>query len=183
MFGSSYVGPQYTIRLLLKNVETTGNENINLKPFSHFTLGCTLNDETEKVSASFEILSKFLKGPVSFKAEGIVNLGSESRPLWGIKFNIGSEKEGFRNEFGKLFDPLMCKERNGILYLWNQGNNQEQRCAHMTLGQTQEDKEKAEKLLNCKFTFDQMDYKKIGPHDPHLSMSLKNKPVNTLGPF
>lgn len=58
----------------------------------------------------------FVKGPASFKAEEVVNLSSAESPLWAVKLRVGDK---LRTELAKLFDPLMCAERNGNLYVWN----------------------------------------------------------------
>lgn len=53
--------------------------------------------------------------------------------------------------------------------------NPQKRCAHITIGPKPEDLEVAKKLLQskCEFVFTQMDYKKVGPNDPHVTKPLE----------
>lgn len=166
--------PAYTARMLLTNlISRRGIEAPKLKPFSHFTLACTLEDEAPKIAKSFDLLANFLKGPTSFKAEEVVNLGSGVSPLWAVKLSV---EAGLSNKLSKLFDNMMCPERNGILYLWSpERPGQQLKCPHITIGPQKEDEETAHRLVaeEFEFIFDQMDYKKVGPHDPLLSQSLQ----------
>ncbi len=167
--------PEYTIRLLLSNVQSESKETPKLKQFSHFTLGCTYADETSKVKMALEKLADFFKNTISFKAESVVNLGSEAQPLWGISLSLGSKEKSLRAIFSDQFDSIMCPERNGILYLWQPTENSQTKCPHITIGPRKEDLEIAKKLLelNCEFVFNQVDYKKVGPHDPHVTKTLE----------
>jgi len=172
---STAQGPAYTVRLLLGTVSSSSGATTKLKPFTHFTLACTSDDQTKKISESIETLAKDLGQPLSLKGEAVVNLGTESSPLWAIKLDLGAQEKKLRATLGKLFDSSMCPERNGTTYLWEATTGQsETKCPHITLGPKQEDYELAKKMIegSCVFTFDQVDYKKVGPHDPHFSKSL-----------
>jgi len=168
-------GPAYTARMLLSEVVPSikDTEAPKLKPFSHFTLACTAEDESARISEAFEALAKHLGKPVSFTAEEVVNLGGEAQALWGVKLNLDSHPE-LRDLLGSFFDSMMCPERNGTLYTWKPALGQTTKCPHITIGAKIEDKTIADRLVaeGCVFVFDQVDYKKVGPHDPHLSMSL-----------
>ena len=104
-------GPAYTARLLLS---ASQNNALNLKPFSHFTLGCTTADEQKQIASAFETL-KTTHGPLALKGENVLNFGTEEKPLWVITLNIDPE---LRTLLSTLFDPMMCAERNGICYTW-----------------------------------------------------------------
>lgn len=171
--------PEYTIRMLLSNVKAESKEIPKLKSFTHFTLGCTYADEHLKVTTAFEKLADIFKDSVTFKAEKVVNLGSEAQPLWGVGLSLGSNEKTIRNYFSDLFDSIMCPERNGILYLWQSKDESQIRYPHLTIGPRREDLEIAKNLLelNCEFIFNQIDYKKVGPHDPHITTNLE-KPHN-----
>ena len=174
-FTTAPKGPEFTARMLLTDITSPEQaETLRLKPFTHFTLACTLENEDPIVSESFEQLADFLGGPASFKAEEVVNFGSDDLPLWVVKLHLGAQEEQLRSVLGKLFDPIMCPERNGTLYLWNPAPGQDAKCPHITIGSKKEDKELASKLVaqRCEFIFDQVDYKKGGPNDPHLSRTL-----------
>ena len=167
--------PEYTVRMLLDKTIAEHKEQIpRLKPFSHFTLGCTYADETLKVTQALETLFVFFKGSVFFNVEAVVNLGSEMQPLWGVSLNLGKNEKALRAMFAAQFDSIMCPAPDGVLYLWQPTEGAPKRCSHITIGPRTEDLAVAKKLveLNCIFTFNQIDYKKIGPHDPHISKTL-----------
>ncbi len=169
------VAPAYTVRMLLTDIQVPeGTESPKLKPFSHFTLSCTVEDEAAQVTAAFEKLANSLGGAISFKAGEVINLGSVEMPLWGVKLDLGAREEELRNVFSELFDPMMCPERNGTLYLWKPTEGQAAKCPHITIGPKDDAKELAIKLVaqGCEFIFDQVDYKKVGPQDPHISKTL-----------
>lgn len=169
-------GPAYTVRMLLGEITSQKEKDAipKLKPYSHFTLACTLEDESEKVNEGMQHLSSSLGEPISFKAKEVINLGTEEQPLWGIKLDLGSKEEELRHMLSDLFDPMMCPERNGNLYLWKAAHGKAAKCPHITVGSRSEDLEIAQKLIaeECGFIFDQVDYKKVGPHDPHISVTL-----------
>lgn len=169
----SQAAPQYTIRFLLQNAQNANKQNVQLKPFSHFTLGCTMKDEGS-IPSAFQKIVEYFKGPVTFKAEEVRNLGSENQPLWAVKLALGDKGKDIQNFLSDLFDSIMCPDR-GVTYLWKSENDKTQRCAHITIGPRKEDQEFANTLVECDFTFHQVDYKKVGPHDPHISLSLEKK--------
>lgn len=167
--------------MLLSEVKSETKETPKLKLFSHFTLGCTYVDEAPVVKEALEKLSSFLKSPATFRAESIINLGTKTQPLWGVTLSLGSTEESLRATLSNLFDSIMCPERNGVLYLWKPNESSQKRCPHITIGPKQEDQETAKKLLelNCLFTFNRLDYKKVGPHDPHVIKNLVSE-TNTI---
>ena len=177
-------GPEYTIRMLLGNVHSESKEVPTLKPFSHFTLGCTHADESAKITDAFDKLTTYFKGSVIFKPEAVINLGSEAQPLWALRLNLGSKEAELRATLSELFDSVMSAERNGVVYLWQSTEASQKKCPHLTIGPRKEDYETAEKLLqaNCEFQFNQLDYKKLGPKDPHISrkLELEINPRNSL---
>lgn len=166
--------PNYTIRMLLSDIYSeTDEDKPKLKPFSHFTLACTHQSE-EGMEVVFENLSDYLQGPLTLSAEEVVNLASEEKPLWAVKLNLGANAEAFRAELSRLFDNMMCHEMNGVRYLWNTEDVQALKCPHITIGPNTEDRNKAEVLVNnaYTFTFERMDYKQVGPHDPRVTKDL-----------
>lgn len=174
--------PNYTIRMLLDHIKSESNEIPTLKQFTHFTLGCTYEDEILKVATAFDKFSDFFKESVTFQAETFVNLGSETQPLWGVSLNLGCNEGNIRAFFSEYFDPIMCKERNGILYLWRPREGSQKRCPHITIGSTNNDLEIAQKLLQIKseFVFKQVDYKKIGRYDAHVIRRLDCQVSNKI---
>lgn len=172
--------PAYTVRMLLDHIKSSTEADIpKLKPFSHFTLACTVEDEALQVAESFKQLATYfesavLEGGVSFKAETVVNLSTDAAPLWGVKLALGSTEEALRDKLGQLFDSMMSNERNGVRYLWKSADEATKRCPHITIGLGVVNEEIARKLvaLQCEFIFNQVDYKKVGPHDPHVSKTL-----------
>jgi hypothetical protein len=155
--------------MLLGTVVSATGDAPKLKPFSHFTLGCTSEDEASKITGAFGELTKFLRGPVTLQAKRVVNLGSETQPLWGVELDVDPS---LRTMFSTLFDPTMCPERNGTLYSWAGAEPSAKKCPHVTLGPNDDDLRTARRLLDCTFTFSALDYKKVGPHDPQVSISL-----------
>lgn len=169
--------PNYTIRMLLSDIQSEkGGDKPKLKPFSHFTLACTYQNE-ESINEKFALLFNYLQGPLTLSAEEVVNLASEEKPLWAVKLNLGENAEAFRMELSQLFDNIMCHELNGTRYLWNPTGDQQMKCPHITIGPNVEDYNKAKKLVDDEylFTFDRMDYKQLGPHDPHVTMDLSTQ--------
>ncbi len=178
-FHASAPAPAYTVRMLLSNITSAQCTDIpKLKPFSHFTLACTRDDQAAQVTASFDRLVDRLKNPIVFKANQVINLGSAEQPLWAVKLTLGNEQEQLREFLSELFDSIMTHERNGTLYLWQPTSGAELKCPHVTIGAKEEDRIIATKLVaeNCELMFDQVDYKKVGPTDPHVSRSLR--PLN-----
>lgn len=166
--------PNYTVRILLSHIYSDKTEeNPVLKPFSHFTLACTHNNESN-ISEIFDSLAAYLQGPLSLGASEVVNLGTELKPLWAVRLNLGTNAEDFRMKLSCLFDNVMCHEMNGVRYLWNPMEDQQMKCPHITIGPNAEDQNKAQKLVDdaYTFTFDRIDYKQVGPHDPHVTMDL-----------
>lgn len=166
--------PNYTARMLLSRIDSESSEGtLQLKPFSHFTLACTHEDEPGVVDI-FESLASYLGGPLTLKAEEVVNLGSESKPLWAVRLNLGENAVSFRTELSRLFDDMMCHEMNGVRYLWGAESDQESKCPHITIGPNTSDRDKAQILVDngYSFTFERMDYKQVGPHDPHVIKEL-----------
>lgn len=158
-------GPNYTIRMLLGKVASEDKEIPKLKDFSHFTLGCTNENLITEMTEALEELAAYFKGPVTFKPEAVINLRSETElPLWGIRLNLGPKETEIRAIFSKLFDRNMSPERDGNLYLWHENEKSQKKCPHLTIGSSEKDLEIANKLLKCKLTFDQIDYKPVGPH-------------------
>lgn len=181
-------GPEYTVRMLLSETvsgvsavevkEDKENSKVPvLKKFSHFTLGCTSKDETVKVSEALEKLAEFFKKPVTFTAEEAVdlNLNTKEEPLWAVRLNLGEKEEDVRAIFAEQFDSIMCAEQNGTLYQWSSKEDKTKKCPHITIGKTKADEEIANQLVNmkCKFTFNQIDYKRVGPHDPTIFKKLE----------
>lgn len=166
--------PNFTVRMLLTSFEPSAG--ISLKPFSHFTLGCTEEDQVSRIEEGSEILAKEFNGGISFKADDVINLASESKPLWAIKLNLGPKEAELRKLLGSQIDPIMCSESDGNLYLWDpdhvEGGKSFLKCPHITLGSKEEDRNKGLEILGSNFNFATIDYKKIGPHDPHFSKEL-----------
>jgi hypothetical protein len=189
MYGASSTkprGPEYTIRLLLDHVQAESKDVPKLKDFSHLTLGCTQNDEAEKVQTSFDQLAEIFKAPLTFKSESVVNLGNDAEPLWGVSLSLKPNSELNDKRLQELlsnqFDSIMCPERDRNTYVWKTTSaNSSQRCAHITIGSEQGDLETARKLLqlNCEFIFAQMDYKKVGRFIPHITKKLE-QPSNVM---
>lgn len=189
MYGASSTkpqGPEYTIRLLLDHIQSESKDVPKLKDFSHFTLGCTQNDEAGKVQTAFEQLAEIFKTPLTFKAESVVNLGSDAQPLWGVSLSLKPNSELNDKRLQELlsnqFDSIMCPDRDRNTYVWKTTSaNSSQRCAHITIGSEQGDLDTARKLLqlNCEFIFAQMDYKKVGRFNPHITKKLE-QPSNAM---
>lgn len=159
--------PQYTIRMLVTKVisEEKQEHPIALKKFSHFTLGCTLKDESDAVFRAINTIAKELKDEIVFEVNGIINLNTEEHPLWGVKINFGEHNSRLRRVFS-ILDPIMCRERNGNFYIWDVDNYPspaQLRCPHVTIGDGETDREKALQMVNLKYrlTFGKIDYKKI----------------------
>ena len=72
----------------------------------------------------------------------------------------------------------MSPERNGVLYLWKPVLGAAEKSPHITLGPKDKDQETAYAWVDKKyeFTFNQIDYKKIGAHNPLVSHTLQLKP-------
>jgi len=163
--------PEFTIRMLLDEVTDSSQFTRlpNLKAFSHFTLGCNAEDQTEKVKDAFDKLLFVASSqdiPFVFKGVKVKNLTNDDQnPLWAIELEI---PQSLRNILATLFDSIMCPETDGNLYLW--GNNS--KCPHITLGKTQEDRAKGMALVGNLFKFNRLDYKRLGPHDPQFSFDL-----------
>jgi hypothetical protein len=170
-------GPEYTIRMLLGNTHSESKDIPELKPFSHFTLGCTSKDEAPQITIALDELAKYFEDSAEFQPETVINLGTQDKPLWALTLNLGSEEKNLRDLFSRLFDPMMSMERNGVRYLWNPTEKSQKKCPHLTIGPRKEDFQIAEKLLNsnCRFSFSRIDYKRVGPNDPHVSIELKSK--------
>ncbi|MFI4919102.1 MAG: hypothetical protein ACHP65_06065 [Legionellales bacterium] len=169
-------GPAYTLRMLLGTINSPIDaESPKLKPFAHFTLACTSADETEKVSKAVANVIEYLGKPLSLKGEAVLNFGTKERPLWVIKLNLGEQEKALREVLGKSFDSIMCPEQSGVCYQWTPNADNSEKCPHITVGTKDEDELLATKLVNdsCEFVFDQIDYKKVGPHDPHVSYALR----------
>jgi len=166
--------------MLLSKVEAKNNtlQELKLKPFSHFTLGCTLHDETTRVEKALEELADLVQEEVSFEATEVINLGTEQRPTWAVKLNVDPKPHDYRQIFAKLFDPLMCNERNGVHYLWDPDEHASLKCPHVTLGPDKADHETAQLLIGCKLHFNSLDYKRVGSHDPHITKSLLTNKAN-----
>jgi hypothetical protein len=166
--------PNFTIRMLLNHIHSAkAGDKPSLKAFTHFTLACTHNNEAS-IGDKLMDLATYLKEPLSLNAEKVINLGSEISPLWGVRLNLGANETAFRNKLSVLFDDLMCHEMNGVRYLWNPTSATEMKCPHITIGSKPEDRNTAQKLVDdaYTFTFERMDYKKIGPNDPHVTIDL-----------
>lgn len=166
--------PNFMARLLVNRIDSENAEGtIELKPFSHFTLVCTHADEPSIVDI-FERLALYLRGPLTLKADEVVNLGSDSKPLWAVRLGLGENPASFRTELSRLFDDIMCHEMNSVRYLWGAVGDQESKCPHITIGPNISDRDKAQTLVNngYSFTFERMDYKQVGPHDPHVIKEL-----------
>jgi hypothetical protein len=174
--------PNYTVRLLLSHIYSETGEDIRLKPYSHFTLACTLRDEPS-IDHLFGLLADYLDGPLTLAAEEVVNLGTYEKPLWAVRLNLGENEAAFRDELSQLFDDIICHEMNGVRYLWNPTGNQEIKCPHVTIGSSVEDGQKAQKLVDghYEFTFDRIDYKQVGNHDPYPTKELTEKAEATMG--
>ena len=177
------VKPEYTIRMLLEKVEAPSASSAEitpqLKPFSHFTLGCNADDKTYQVIEAFNnLLTECALKNIffTFDAIQVKNLTNDDKnPLWAIELKISN---ALRHIFASNFDAMMCPEMDGNLYLW--GN--ETKCPHITLGKTEEDKLKGLKLLESGsiFHFNKLDYKRVGPHDPHRSIDLTKSHANPI---
>ncbi|MDX1900774.1 MAG: hypothetical protein SFW66_02060 [Gammaproteobacteria bacterium] len=181
LFSDNTNGPQYTVRMLLTSVcpEEKQEQEISLKKFSHFTLGCTVEDESKEISKAIDSIAGKLNEEITFKVSGIINLNTDDRPLWGVKLDLGDHENELRKIF-RVLDEAMCHERNGNLYVWDVDSfplSCLPRCPHVTIGPSDADKEKALQLvnLNCQLTFGAIDYKKTGRHDPHLSVNLSKR--------
>jgi hypothetical protein len=136
-------------------------------------LGATLTNEEVYVKAKFALLSEFLQHePLKLKAMKVVQLGLPHQPVWTVEFSLS---DSFRDALSDAFDPIMCAELNG-LFLWKADEKRPGAIVnlspHVTVGPTDNDKETALALVGCTFIFAQMDYKRVGKHDPHVSLSL-----------
>lgn len=71
-------------------------------------------------------------------------------------------------------DERLIKEVNGVRYLWNPTGDQDMKCSHITIGGAADDRNKAQILVDGEyaFTFERMDYKQVGPHDPCVTKDL-----------
>lgn len=168
-------GPGYTARMLLAKTIAEHKDIPELKPFSHFTLGCTSADETSKVTLALDELSGFFKDSVAFNAEAVMNLGSEEQPLWGVRLGLGKNEEAIRAIFSSQFDPIMCPERNGILYLWEPKEGASKKCPHITIGPSKEDEAVVKMLveMKCEFLFNRIEYKRVDANDPLISKLIE----------
>lgn len=168
---STQTGPNYTIRALVTDID--GASPKQLKPFSHFTLGCTSNDEMSTILKGMVCLAKLAKNNLCLTIEGVVNLGDEAKPLWALKLKDDAIMDiNMRQIFGTLFDHTMCKEKNGVCYLWRAEHKDNLKCPHITVGPKEEDRLLATSLIGKKVGFNYLDYKKVGPHDPHVRIDL-----------
>lgn len=171
-------GPNYTSRMFLTGVIPSSTESSRtidqLNKFSHFTLACTDVDNAYEIGLAFEKITTALQNPVLLKAIESINLGSSDKPLWAIRIGLGKNEAEFRKFMGELFDGIMCPERNGILYTWRQQEGSSLKTPHVTLGSTDRDKLLSEQLVGCGLVFGRMDYKKVGPNDPHVSKSFSS---------
>lgn len=175
------IKPNYTIRMLLSALSSDKEGDVpKLKPFSHFTLACT-HDNEASVADLFADLANYLQGPLKLTADEVVNLGTTQKPLWAVRLNLGENEDVFRAELSRLFDDIMSHEMNGVRYLWNPASDQETKCPHITIGFSAEDQQKANDLVDghYEFTFERMDYKQVGPHNPHLIQELTTQAEET----
>lgn len=179
--------PNFTTRMLVTDVKVGKEvqEKITLNEFAHFTLNCTANDESETMKISIHSLAEKLKSEISFKVSELVNFGDENAPLWAVKLDLGSLEKHFRQMFSNLFDSTMCKERNGTLYLWDATNSGSEKCPHVTIGRDPKDLMLAKKLveLDCELVFGRIDYKKVGPNKPEISVCLSEDTGNQFKPY
>ena len=160
--------PTHTVRLLASD-----NDNLfKVKKFAHFTLACMDGDKGAQVADSISQLADHFNGPVQFQATDIVNFGTDLKPLWVLKLSLGASEDALRAKFSELFDSMMGPELNGVLYSWIPGEGQEQKCPHVTIGPNKAD---AEQFIGSVITFDQIDYKPLGPHDPMVTQRLLSK--------
>lgn len=167
--------PNFTLRVLLDHAETNSGEKVEMKPFAHFTLGCTESNELSLLKRKLPVLinSYFLNQGFSLKANQVINLGSEDAPLWGVTLDLGKTEDSLRAALSDTIDSVMSHERNGIKYTW--AGKPESRCPHITIGRSEGDKVKAEQLVaaQCSFNFKNIDYKQVGPHDPMHSWQIE----------
>lgn len=162
--------PSWNIRMVV--TDSGGKSQTKLKPYLHFTLGCTRKEMQTEVKKNFSVLTEFLEHkPLQLQAVGIEQLGPPDRLVWTVKLSLSKE---LRLMLSKLFDPIMCAEPNG-LFLWELDGIREARMksAHITIGSQEEDKQLALSLVGHTFIFGRMDYKEIGPYDPKLSWFLE----------
>lgn len=163
--------PKYTVRFLLTQLSSKLTDEIpKLKDYSHFTL-CALNDHTHVTSQLFDKIAEYFNQPVNLTAETVVNLSSDEDPLYAIKLNVNDETRNFLSE---SFDSIMVHEMNGTKYTWKKTTDTELKCPHITLGRRPEDNELGQYLIKngFVFTFGQLDCKRVGCFDPHLSRNI-----------
>jgi hypothetical protein len=170
-----YGSPAYTARLLVAAVvPPEGKTAPSLKPFAHFTLGCTSRDESAYAAAQLNSLAKLWDWtPLRLKVRRAVQLGIPHCPVWTAELELAT---GDRQAISDAFDPVMCPEKNG-LFLWQADAKREgailNESPHVTIGPTDQDKETAEALVGCTMVFGQMDYKRVGRFDPIMTVRLE----------
>ena len=98
---------------------------------------------------------------------GVVNRNKYSPQfkliIWIVSIKISMQK---------YFSVNRLTYSGGLLYSWTPGEGQEQKCPHVTIGPNKAD---AEQFIGSVITFDQIDYKPLGPHDPMVTQRLLSK--------
>ena len=136
--------PSYTARMLVGRVTSDDEKKPIpcLKRFAHFTLGCTVKDEAKSVNERFKLLSERFKDRfLSLLGTKAVQLGLSDHLVWVVMLALSDSD---RESLSEAFDPIMCAENNGVLYLWKTDSSRldgkENRSPHVTIGPTEKTK-------------------------------------------
>lgn len=152
-------GPNQTIRFLVEPNFVAEN---GLKPYAHFTLGCTEKPE-ESVVRAIDELGEFLDHKkTEFTVNDVVNLGSDEKPLYALRLDLSNKPELL--DIFKKFDDVMWPERNGITYLWKPSyvdDKTQVKMPHIMLGPDPEHLSFGKTFIGYKIPFCSIDYKNV----------------------
>ncbi len=173
--------PTHTFRLLVspETRERLKKKGIQLKDHAHCTLACTNGDKERQIREKGAHLKRLLNGQ-TLTVNGVKELYNSrdpQNPLYGVTLSLGENEKRLHTELSTILNEHICPEFNGITYLWNCDETEgpiQRILLHITLGAGRECKEAAEALLKdeFEFTFDQVDYKLTGYHDPSYVIAL-----------
>lgn len=171
-----FPNPKYTGRLLITAVESVDGKDLlsELRKHSHCTILRTQEDLADEVKKKFGSIACQRKNEsLVWIGDAVVQFGLPTRPVWVLHLR---EPEGLRPLLSKELDPIMEPEQNG-LFLWLKDSKRDgfvrEDEFHLTFGPTEEDRQRALSFVNCRFYSNQMDYKKVGPCDPHVVVMLE----------
>ena len=168
--------PEYRIRLLVTDLippqegkNTSRVLKNQLKPFSDFTLACTIEDKFDFVKGKFlELKDLFEARP--FMGTKAIQHGLRYDAVWAIELSLPQE---YRKAFSTAFDSIMCAESNG-LFLWEldlkRNDSILNTAPHITIGPNKEDEQMAHSLVGYTVVFNQMDYTRVGLNNSILSV-------------